>query len=127
VHHVARRERVDAQEAGAFDLAGEHQVPVQPVPAWHERREAHSDLQGDARLFREHVDGADRLHRREHRVKGCADQRARAGEVPVQVAQRGAGVDLVTAGEAAPALRAGPQVRHRPSSSVIISEMATER
>jgi hypothetical protein len=113
MHHVARGQRVDAQETRAVDPAGQYQVTVQPVAAGHERREAHPDLQGDAGLLRQHLDRPQGRDRGQHGVEGGPDPRAGPGEVPVQVTQSRAGVRLVAAGEASPALWAPPHARHR--------------
>jgi len=114
VQDVARGVLLDASEAGAVDATGENQVAVQPAGARRAGGEAHPDVQCDPGLLREHVDrtqGADDV---EHAVEGGSDGRDAADEVPVQVTERGAGVDLVAGGERATTRRAGPERGPRP-------------
>lgn len=48
VEDVPRREHFDAPEQLMLGLAGEDEVTVEPVLSGLERREAHSDVEGDA-------------------------------------------------------------------------------
>ena len=110
-----------------FRLSRPDEVAVQPVAAGHEGREAHPDLQGDPRLLCQHLDRTDGADAGQHRVEGGPDLRAGPGKVPVQVAQGGAGMGLVAAGEAPPAGRARPHVRHRCRFPVRAASAATSR
>jgi hypothetical protein len=66
-------------------VPGQHEVAAQPVPARHEGREAHPDVQRDTRLLGQHFDRAEPGHRGQHPVEGRAHGRVRAREMPVQV------------------------------------------
>ena len=107
------RDDVDPGEARASDPAGEHEVPVQPVPARHERGEAHPDLQRDAGLLRQHPHGPEDPRGGQHLIEDGAHLRVGAREQLVHAAQRSARVRLIAVREAPPAVRARPQLLHR--------------
>src|SRR6516165_36253 len=99
MHHVARRVRVDPQEARAVDAPGEDEMPTQPGAARHERGETHPDLQRDTGLLRQHRHRPKAGDRRQHTVEGRPHRRRRPREVPVEVTERSTGVGLVAVGE----------------------------
>ena len=88
--------------------AGQYQVPAEPAAARGESREAHPDVQGNARLLWQDFHWAEHRDRGHHPVKGGPDRRSRSLKMIIQVGKRSAGVHLVLIGEAPPASRALP-------------------
>src|SRR5690242_7918780 len=112
VEHVARAEDLDPPEARARELAGQHDVAVEPAATWLECGEAHPHLERDPRALREHRQRAHPTGGIEHRVEALPNLRRAPLEEPVEVAERPAGVGLVAVREGPPAGRARPHGRH---------------
>src|SRR5215472_3826910 len=87
-------------------------MPVQPVAAWHEGGKAHPRVQGDAGLLRQLLDGHEFPYRFQNPLEGVPHTRHRPGEMPLEIAERAACVDLVPVRERAPALLASPHGGH---------------
>jgi hypothetical protein len=105
-------------------MPGQDKVPSEPVAAWGKGREAHAHLQRDPRLLRQHLHRAKRGDHGQHLVEGRPDVGVSASEMPVQITELSAGVDLVPVGEAAPASRTVPH-RRRWHGSIIADRGGT--
>jgi hypothetical protein len=86
VDYVSRRNRIDTQEARVVEPPGQDQMPIQPEPARHERRETHPHVQGDARFLGEYLDGAEGRDHREHGIERGPNAGLGVREVLVQAA-----------------------------------------
>src|SRR5215469_15332920 len=87
-------------------------MTVQPVAAWHEGGKAHPRVQCDAGLLGQHVEWPEFPHRVQNPIEDVAHFRRRPGEMPLEIAERGACVDLVPVRERARALWACPHGGH---------------
>src|SRR5689334_16312122 len=67
-----------------LDAAREHEMTVEPLPAWRHLREGHADLKSDARLFREHADRPDGLNGGDDGIEELAHGRRFIGKVRVE-------------------------------------------
>ena len=96
---VARRESLDPAEARTADTTGEDQMPVKPTLAWHQRSKAHSNLQSDAGLLRQHCHRANRLQRFHNGVVRRAHPRISIDKMAFESLEGRAGVGLIWVGE----------------------------
>ena len=92
VQDVARRVLLDPAKPRVLESASENDMAVQPVPAGHERGEAHPDLERDPGTFGQHRHGTNGGDRRQDLVEGLPHGGIRPVEVPVEIAERSARV-----------------------------------
>lgn len=108
VHVISRREGFDPPKPRRFEPTRQHDVTIEPSPAWRDLRERHAHLKGDPRLLGQDSHGPNAADGGHHAVEQHADFARLAGEVMTQV-ERPAGVRLPPVREYASALRAAPQ------------------
>lgn len=111
VQHVPGRIFFDPAKSRTVQTAREHDMTIEPMPAWHERCETHPHVQGDPGSLRQDADRPERFKDGDHGVECRSNCRITALEVSVEGAQFAASMSLVSMSEGSPASRAPP---HRP-------------
>jgi hypothetical protein len=88
VEVIPRRKRLNLPEPWMFEPPGQDDVAIEPPAARRHLCERHANLEGDARLLRQHADGTDALDDPDHLVEQLTDGWRLVVEVMIEIVPR---------------------------------------
>jgi hypothetical protein len=108
VEVILRRKGLNFPEPWVLEPPGKDDVTIEPLSARRHLGKRHSNLEGDARLLRQHAYGPDTLDDPDHLIEQLTDSFRLVLKVMIEF-ELAAGMRLIAVGELAATVRALPE------------------